>query len=99
MTDHSDSVTLGTIILVLLFSYRLVYALTIGPVAFLYIPEIIEPNMMPLIIVLYWLCGAFSMIVFPLLKKYVFNDSPGPVFIFFGSFCLISILINKYLLV
>jgi hypothetical protein len=98
-SEADNYITQGLIVVICLFAYRLIYGLTIGPVTFLYIPEIIEPNMMPVIMMLYCLLMAFLMMFYPLVKHYLFNDNAGPAFIFFGVYSLVSIIISSYLLV
>ncbi len=86
-------------VLLSLFTYRFIYGITLGPVAFLYIPEIIEPNVMPYVIVLYWFSAFLTVMIFPLVKKYIFDGNPGPIFMIFAVYTLLSMIINQYALV
>jgi hypothetical protein len=97
--DEVTPVGTGVIILVALFTYRFIYGVTIGPVAFLYIPEIVEPNIMPIVIVIYWMSASMILMLFPILREYIFENNPGPLFVIFGSYTLLSLIINHFALV
>jgi hypothetical protein len=54
---------------------------------------------MPIVIVIYWLSASVTMMIFPILRIYVFGGNPGPVFICFAVYTLLSLLINHLVLV
>ncbi len=70
-----------------------------GPIAFLYVAEIIEPNIMPIVLVIYWFAAFLTVMLFPLLKSYAFDGNPGPIFVFFAAYTLLSLIINYYVMV
>ena len=54
---------------------------------------------MPLVIVIYWFSASFTAILFPIVRIYVFDGNPGPIFLFFGIYTLFSLLISHFVLV
>lgn len=54
---------------------------------------------MPIVIVIYWLAAFLTVMLFPLLKAYVFDGNPGPIFVFFAVYTLFSLIINHYVMV
>ena len=54
---------------------------------------------MPLVTIIYWLIAFLTLMFFPILRVNVFNGNPGPIFIFFGIYTLMSYVINHFIVV
>ena len=71
------------------------YGLTIGPVVWLYIPEIVPTKMVPLATIMNWVGCSICVIVCPIITANMDNN-PYAVFLFLGGlellFCVPNIL-------
>lgn len=83
--------------------YMAAFGLTLGPIVWLYIPEIVEPNVIPYSTMTNLFGTALCIIGFPLIPQN--KDKPEArdltfiPFTFFFVWCLISLFINQYLMV
>lgn len=75
------------------------FGLTIGPVVWLYIPEIVQPNIVPFSTGMNWLGNSLVVLLFPIIKKALPEENPGYLFCFFGIWCIISTLVNMKFMV
>lgn len=83
----------GYIIFGLLILYNLVYGISLGPVVWLYVPEIIPAKIVPLATMMNWLGCSISVIFTPI----AINANDGnafPVFFFFGGITLLFFIFN-----
>lgn len=83
----------GYIIFGLLILYNLVYGISLGPVVWLYVPEIIPAKIVPLATMMNWLGCSISVIFTPI----AINANGGnafPVFFFFGGITLLFFIFN-----
>ncbi len=75
------------------------FGLSLGPVVWLYIPEVVQPNIVPFSTGANWGAAALVMLLFPIIKDALPNDNPAPLFLFFCAWCVASFVINaKYLI-
>jgi hypothetical protein len=83
----------GYIIFALLIIYNIVYGISLGPVVWLYVPEIIPAKIVPLATMMNWLGCSISVIFTPIAIKA--NDGNAfPVFFFFGGITLLFFIFN-----
>jgi hypothetical protein len=83
------------LIIVSLYIFMFDFGMTLGPVVFLYIPEIVDPPVIPYASMANWLACAATLIVFPIIGEYI---NIGYLFLFLSVWCLVSMFINhKYL--
>ena len=73
------------------------FSFTLGPIVWLYMAEIIKPNIMPYGSMINWLGATLVMFTFPIFQEYLGN--PGWIFIFNGLYCGLSAILNHFILV
>ena len=73
-----------------------VFGLTLGPIVWLYIPEIVESNIIPYSTMVNLLGAAACTIGFPLITNPELKYIP---FMFFFVWCLISLIFNQKIMV
>lgn len=61
------------LILLGLFLYMGVFGISLGPVVWLYIPEIVQPNVVPFSTAANWISCALVISLFPIITKNVLN--------------------------
>jgi hypothetical protein len=77
-----------------LFLFMPIYGCTLGPLAWFYISEILQPALIPFSTTANWI-GALSVIfLFPIVKDLGLGGNPGWIFMFFSTWCLFSSVIN-----
>ena len=77
---------------------RLSFSFTLGPLVWLYNTEIVQPNIMPLATTINWITVSIVNTSYPILSEY-FGGNPSNIFYFYGIYNLLSMIINKILLV
>lgn len=82
--------------MVLIMVFNIVFGLSLGPVVWLYIPEIAEKKVVPLATATYWGGCSLCLIVAPIVTTAM--GTPYAVFLFFGCYTLLMMIPN-YLLV
>lgn len=85
-------------IIVSMFVFRGVFGLSVGPVTLLYIPEIVEMNIVAISTMLNLFTAALVTLTFPIARKLLGNN-PGPIFLFYGLYSLLSSALNAWLVV
>ncbi len=75
------------------------FGLTLGPVVWLYIPEIVQPNIVPFSTGMNWTGTSLVLLLFPIVKKGLPEENPGYLFCFFGIWCIVSFVINSKFMV
>ncbi len=81
-----------------LFFFMAVFGITLGAVLWLYVPEVVEPKVVPFATALNWIAASIVIILFPILTDHAFGGDPGYLFIFFAAVCCFNWLFNiKYL--
>lgn len=81
--------------MLLIFIVNIVFGLTLGPVVWLYIPEIVPPKVVPLATAMYWFGCAFCIIVAPIITHTV--NSIYLVFFILGVYLLVIFVPNYFL--
>lgn len=88
-----------TVALVLILGALLFYManfnLSLGPIVWLYIPEIVQPSFLPYSTMVNWGCSAFSILMFPIIKEALPAGNPAPMFLFFAIWSGVSFLANQ----
>jgi hypothetical protein len=90
--DRNDWVIVVTVVL-----FRGVFSFTLGPIVWLYMAEIVRPNIIPYGTMINWGGATLVMFLFPIMNKIL--GGPGWIFLFNAFLCAISIIINTFTLV
>jgi hypothetical protein len=95
MQGNSDDDTSGSVFVLLgLFLYMAVFGVSLGPVVWLYIPEIVQPKVIPFSTASNWISCSLVIILFPILSEKVLGGHPTALFGFFGAWCLVSFIVD-----
>jgi SP family sugar:H+ symporter-like MFS transporter len=78
-------------IVVSLYIFMTSFGLTLGPVVWLYIPEIVQPNIVAFATLSNWTGGSLTIILFPILGGIL---GKSILFYFLAAWCLGSLLFN-----
>jgi MFS transporter, SP family, arabinose:H+ symporter len=87
------STAYGYTIFGLLILYNIIYGISLGPVVWLYVPEIIPAKIVPLATMMNWI-GCSICVVFMPIAIDANDGNPYPVFLFFGCITLVFFLVN-----
>lgn len=68
------------------------FGISLGPVVYLYIPEIIGPRLISFAVLSTWVGSALPIILFPIIVKNNLNGDPGLLFIINTALCLASLI-------
>lgn len=90
--EGADNSFANFLILAGLFIFMAVFGLSLGPVVWLYIPEIVQPNIVPFSTMANWISAFLIMLLFPPLVDAI---GYGTVFLFYGGWCIGSFLFNQ----
>lgn len=75
------------------------FGLTLGPVVWIYLPEVSQPKVLSLATGASWASCSLVMLLFPIIKKALPGENPAFLFLFFAAWGFISFFINrKYVL-
>lgn len=94
-TNGNNDIAAGAMVFIVIFMF--IYGITLGPIVWLYVPEIIPPKVVPLATFSYWVGVGVSMAITPIVIGRV--GSSYPLFFFFGSISLIFLAMNYFLVV
>lgn len=98
-SGDEDSTIGQVLVLVGLFLYMGVFGVSLGPVVWLYIPEIVQPKIVPFSTATNWICASLVIILFPILTDSILDNNPAILFLFFAIWCAVSLVFNmKYLI-
>ena len=87
--------TLGELVIIIgFFTFIGVYGLSLGPVVWLYIEDIVQPSFVPYASSVNWGLDSLIVILFPLLINQVLRGEPQLLFLFFTLWCFLSFLFN-----
>jgi hypothetical protein len=75
----------------------IIYGVSLGPVVWLYVPEIIPANVVPIATMMNWFGCSLCVILTPIVTKMAGNSYP--VFFFYGGITLIFYFINLIFMV
>lgn len=92
--DWKPSVILA---LVCIMIFMILFGLTLGPVVWLYVPEIIPPRFVPFATCINWIGCFLTLEVAPIIMQA--TQSSYPIFFMFGGYCLIFSILNYFTLV
>lgn len=70
------------------------FGLSVGPIVWLYISEVVQPEVMPLSIGVNWVSSSIVIILFPILTQDYLNNNPAFLFVFSTAWCLLSLVVN-----
>lgn len=76
-----------------------VFGLSLGPVVWLYIPEIVQPNIIPYSTAANWISASLVISLFPILSEKLLGGNPGFLFIFFTVWCFGCFIFNIFFVV
>ncbi len=93
--DNNSSAS-EVMILIGLFFYMAVFGLSLGPVVWLYIPEIVQPRIVAYSTTSNWICASLVIILFPIITDNVLDKNPGILFLFFTVWCICSVVFNYF---
>lgn len=80
------------LVIVSLYVFMISFGFTLGPVVWLYIPEIVPATIVPFTTLSNWAGASITIIIFPILGTAIGNS--GYLFFVFSLWCLASILVN-----
>jgi hypothetical protein len=86
------------LVVVFLTIYMVIYGISLGPVVWLYVPEIIPAKVVPYATAMNWIGCSICIILTPI----IINANDGnayPVFFFFGGITLFFFIVNIFLMV
>jgi MFS family permease len=84
-----------TLILIGLFCYMANFGLSLGPVVWMFIPDIVEPSFLPYSTMINWGGSALSILLFPIIKAKLPNQNPALLFLFFAIWSIFAFFVNK----
>lgn len=93
---NGDDNSGDSLILAGLFLYMAVFGLSLGPVVWLYIPEIVQPKIVPYSTASNWISASLVIILFPIMTEDILNGNPGVLFVFFTAWCIGSFVFNYF---
>jgi len=93
--DSNSSIS-EVMILIGLFFYMAVFGLSLGPVVWLYIPEIVQPKIVPYSTASNWISASLVIILFPIITDNILDKNPGILFVFFTIWCAGSVVFNYF---
>lgn len=94
INDSYPSLSVALILLAL-FYYMANFGLSLGPIVWMYIPEIVAPDFLPFSTMVNWGGSAATILLFPIIKASLPDENPGPMFVFFAIWSGVSYILNK----
>jgi len=82
-----------------LFMFMGFFGFSLGPIVWLYIPEIVQPRIVPYSTASNWICAALVIILFPIITDNVLGGNPGVLFAIFTVWCFVSFVFNHFFVV
>lgn len=92
--DDPDSNPGQYFILFGLFIYMGVFGISLGPIVWLYIPEIVQPKVVPFSTAANWISASLIIMLFPIMTEHLLNDNPSVLFAFFAVWCILSFVLH-----
>lgn len=71
------------------------FGFTLGPVVWVYLPEIVQPKVLPYATMVNWASAALIMLLFPVIKEKLPDKNPALLFLFFALWSTLSFFFNK----
>ena len=94
----SNPVAESYLVMLLFIAIRILFSLSTGPIVFLYLSEIVQPNILAASTMVNWLTVATLNIVFPIAVA-LFGGNPAPVYLVFGLYTFVGFVVNNRLLI
>lgn len=91
--DAEITTTVSVLVLGGLVIYMANFGLSLGPVVWLYIPEILEPDLIPFSTGANWAVASLITILFPILKNKL--GSSAPLFMFYGVYSALGLFFSQ----
>jgi hypothetical protein len=82
-----------------LFIFMAIFGMTLGPVVWLYIPEIVNPKVIPVSTMFNWIANLLIVLLFPIIRSSLPGQNPAMMFVFFGAWCMASFFFNAKFLI
>ena len=76
-----------------------VFGVSLGPIVWLYIPEVVQPQIVPFSTATNWICASLVIILFPILTDNVLDSNPAILFLIFTLVHLEALLFNMKFMV
>ena len=74
-----------------------VFGISLGPIVWLYIPEIVDPKVVPFSTATNWISASLIIMLFPIMTEHLLNDNPALLFAVFAVWCIASFVLHlKY---
>ncbi len=96
--DTSHDLGLALIIIGL-FLFMANFGLTLGPVVWVYLPEIVQSSVLPYATATNWGTASVITLMFPVIKDQLPKKNPAWLFMFFALWCGLSFVFNKKFLI
>jgi hypothetical protein len=72
------------------------FGFSLGPVVWLYIPEIVQPNIVPYSTASNWIFASIVIILFPIITDNVLGGNPAVLFAIFTVWMFVSLVFNHF---
>lgn len=82
-----------------MYFFLTIFGATLGPVSWLYISEIVQPQIFSKAVAVIWVFSALTVFLFPVIEENVFDGDPSFLFLFFAVYCVYSLVVNHFCLV
>jgi MFS family permease len=93
----SNTATAKNTIVALLYIFIILFNFTLGPLVWLYIPEILQPKWVPFTTMVNWGASVITILLFPIIVNMF--GSPLKIFFGLGIWCFIAGVINHFYMV
>lgn len=91
---EGTATTIGSIMIIGgLVIFMADFGLSLGPVVWLYIPEILEPSLIAFSTLANWTTASLITILFPILKKAF--GTPAPLFLFYAVYSTAGLIFSQ----
>lgn len=71
------------------------FGLTLGPVVWIYLPEVAQPKILSFATAANWATCSLVMLLFPILKDLLPGKNPAILFLFFSTWSIVSYFFNR----
>ena len=92
--ENSYETVSQALIVSALFLYMMLFGLTLGPLVWLYIPEIVTAKVVPFSIMSNWIGSSLCVVLFPIIITVLPNENPAFIFLFFLLYTLVAFFTN-----
>ena len=82
----------------LLILFMTIFGLTLGPIVWMYVPEIIPAKTVPMATMMNWMSSSTAIIMTPFITK-ANGNNPFPVFFILGTATVLLFFVNLALMV